>query len=468
MIAIIKKILRLVKLLVIKAFRVIKLLIRKIIWLVKYSKAKQLNMQKLVWIFVKKTINQVQLISINSLYKYKVSLLKLERIDLTLLCNAFPNHKVKKYGGEFIRSRVDEYAKALENIIVIEINECNKLTPSIEKAGNVIILRVSQSNFVSLKGYNAIWRNNVFIHSPTPWVEKSIIDSGILKGTISIFYHGYEIRDYRRLIYNYTRETLANDYEYLERIHKARVNACQKIMSNPSITTVFVSKYLREICLQDMKIENPLHSNIKIIPNFIDVEYFKSQRKLENDRYKLLMIKSFQRVNYAGDIACEALLHIKKYYSEIFDKLEVTIYGTGRLFDETVADLITSPNISIKNCYLSKEEMRAAFREHGVLLSPSRFDTQGVTMCEAMAAGLPIITNEICAIPEFMKENSGVLCKKNDPYDFAKGILELISDPSVYVKKSENASREISKICNVRNTCEKELSLLKSNLNICD
>ena len=55
--------------------------------------------------------------------------------------------------------------------------------------------------------------------------------------------------------------------------------------------------------------------------------------------------------------------------------------------------------------------------DHGVYLCPTRFDTQGVMLGEAMSSGMVTITNPVAAIPEFTDDASSLLPRPDDPVE---------------------------------------------------
>jgi len=79
----------------------------------------------------------------------------------------------------------------------------------------------------------------------------------------------------------------------------------------------------------------------------------------------------------------------------------------GELFDETLELLRDLPNVTIQRGYLSQRQLATLFRDFGVLLVPTRWDSQGVSREEALAAGLVPITSAVSAVPELLGEDEG-------------------------------------------------------------
>ena len=80
-------------------------------------------------------------------------------------------------------------------------------------------------------------------------------------------------------------------------------------------------------------------------------------------------------------------------------------------------------------------------------------------MCEAMSSGLPIITFNTCAIPEFLENNvEGYLVNKFNASDAAERIDSLWEDRSAYEKMSLNARRRAETL-DIRVISENEIRL---------
>lgn len=73
--------------------------------------------------------------------------------------------------------------------------------------------------------------------------------------------------------------------------------------------------------------------------------------------------------------------------------------------------------------------MKAAFGRNGILISPTRVDSQGVTACEAMSAGLSVISFNTAAIPEFLDEDCASLCEFDNYFQLADEIEYLYLHP---------------------------------------
>nr|WP_231980386.1 glycosyltransferase [Tessaracoccus coleopterorum] len=118
-------------------------------------------------------------------------------------------------------------------------------------------------------------------------------------------------------------------------------------------------------------------------------------------------MRSFATHNYGGDIAIRALDLCSR--REGFAELQITIRGYGVRFREAVRDIRRLDNVTVSEGFSRPARMAALYDAHGVALVPTRYDTQGVMLGEAMASGAVTITNPVAAIPEFTDSRSSLL-----------------------------------------------------------
>lgn len=377
---------------------------------------------------------------------------KYKSVDLIVVANAYPDPRKEKYGGEFIRSRVESYRKQGVVVAIIELVKDELELPSICSAE--ARLRIGWVywdllNFGDMESVGAI-----YFHSPRPELTCSVIRMAKVT-PVSVFYHGYEVRDYRRLYFNFTTELMSISHFSLVQTHEKRMLAAKRLVECESVRTVFVSNYIKGVAKVDSGFES--EPNTCVIPNYIDSEFYAAKKKASEMSKQILLIRSFHQRNYAGDIAVAALLKMFEERPEQFSNLTVTVCGFGRLFEQEVEGLKVLPNVSLRQGYLSAGEMKALFESHGIFLAPTRFDTQGVTMCEAMSSGLVPVVNKLGGIPEFADDSCAVLVRPESVSDFTKGIWRLVDDDIAFVRMSECAAQKVRAVCSTKNTVEREL-----------
>lgn len=181
-----------------------------------------------------------------------------------------------------------------------------------------------------------------------------------------------------------------------------------------------------------------------IVPNFIDVDllnsYTKKSCKIDKNKLKFCMMTKF----YFKDKA-RGVVDVVKILNNvnISKKIEFNVLGTGLYLDEIkdeVEKLNVSKNINIQwrgfvdNPYefMAKQDL---------FLYWSYLDNFPVSILEAMMLGLPVITNNVGAVDEFVKhETNGFIC---DADEYANVIVELIDNQKTRQDIGKNAKQDI-------------------------
>ncbi|MCO5065311.1 MAG: glycosyltransferase [Rhizobiaceae bacterium] len=375
--------------------------------------------------------------------------------DLIVVCNNYPDGG-GQYGGEFIRARLLAYRdRGVKCLLVICNHRYSK--PHFATHEGIDIFRVPMFLSRGIPSFVAERKaRTLFVHSPPPESIEELRSLSRLKKVV-LWFHGFEVRDYRRLLFNYSTEDLERQREFLDSANRARMGALLRLDSAQSVATVFVSDFQLDVARTD---SGALLKNANVIHNFVDGEFFSFKEKAPEMARKILLIRSFQTRNYANDIATEAIRLLSTRPG--FEELSFTIRGTGQYFDELTAPLAHLANVDVAEAYLSANEIKELHDEHGIFLVPSRFDTQGVSMCEAMASGLVCITNPVAAIPEFFDEDCGYFAKADSVEAYADAIVRAVGAPDLFQAKAQAAARRVRSQCGAPTTIERELMLMES------
>ena len=102
---------------------------------------------------------------------------------------------------------------------------------------------------------------------------------------------------------------------------------------------------------------------------------------------KILLLRSFASTKYLNDISIKCILELsKKDFFERFDRN--MCFGEGILFEELTKLIKKFKNITINNNFLNHDEISKVHKNFGIFICPTRMDSQGCSMCEAMSSGL--------------------------------------------------------------------------------
>jgi glycosyltransferase involved in cell wall biosynthesis len=168
--------------------------------------------------------------------------------------------------------------------------------------------------------------------------------------------------------------------------------------------------------------------HVQMIPNTIKVTNypFKKRKKI---RARLLWVRSFAST-YNPQMAVKVLHLLLKQLPDA----ELCMVGPEK--DGSLKDckiLAKQMNLYHKIRFtgkLSKRDWIELSSHYDIFISTTNFDNTPVSIIEAMALGLPVISTNVGGVPYLIENNStGVLTEKNNPYDMGEKVKWLIKNP---------------------------------------
>lgn len=211
---------------------------------------------------------------------------------------------------------------------------------------------------------------------------------------------------------------------------------------------IYVSDWMRRAAEFYLRVR---HHRSLVIPNPVDLELFKFRRR-ERPEHGLSIRSLYHQ--YGIDVAVKALAGLTG--------CDLTVVGQGEL-ERYVKRLATRSGASIHFDTKGYEhrEVPVLMQRFDFFVAPSRTESQGVAMCEAMATGMPVVATRVGGIPEFVRDGvDGILYWPNKPGELRKAIRTLIRDKSRFAEMSESARKHMEMLCGPSNTIERELDVL--------
>ncbi|MBY0537540.1 MAG: glycosyltransferase family 4 protein [Chitinophagaceae bacterium] len=369
-------------------------------------------------------------------------------MKILILDENYP-HLNNLMGDVFVHVRAKEYAKQHQVVAVSFFQDDNV----IEYEGITLYQRSS------IEGVNAIINDfkpdRLVIHFYQSWMLEEILKK--IDVPVFIWVHGYEALGWYRRLFNYAwySPVLLN---YIRSNTKQQLEVRKLIKyanSGSKIHFVFVSNWMRRVTEADTLSKISRYS---IIPNPIDTDLFAYHEKSNDDRTRILILRSFSTNKYANDLSAKAILGVSK--KSFFKELNFTIIGKGGLFRRITDPLVPYSNISITEGAVRQVQIPDLHTGFGVFLCPTRQDAQGVSMCEAMSSGLVPITSNNTAIPEFV-ENDKTGIVTNSVSEIERAFERLYSDPIYFKELSRNAAKSIRSKCSIQKIVKQELTLIQ-------
>ena len=116
-----------------------------------------------------------------------------------------------------------------------------------------------------------------------------------------------------------------------------------------------------------------------------------------------------------------------------FPDMQLQIYGHGRPHEKKqVADEVMRLKLE-DNVKLGDftSHTAALIANASVLVVPSQsYESFGLTIIEAMAFGVPVVTTDVGGMPEVLGDsNAGYVCSKDNPLEFAAAIKKILGNP---------------------------------------
>ncbi|MCR4697460.1 MAG: glycosyltransferase family 4 protein [Lachnospiraceae bacterium] len=130
--------------------------------------------------------------------------------------------------------------------------------------------------------------------------------------------------------------------------------------------------------------------------------------------------------------------------------------------NETIEKLELNDRIILPG-WLEGEERDNVFREAMIEVHPSYYEGLSMTVLEAMAMGIPVITTNISTMPEVLGKD-GIMIEPGDIYGLSDEILKLSNNKELRVKVGENAFYRAKHIFSIDNQMKRTIEIYKELL----
>lgn len=192
-----------------------------------------------------------------------------------------------------------------------------------------------------------------------------------------------------------------------------------RLVFNNAYSNLAPSKYLLEA------FEKKHFNNLKYIPNTIDLKEYNYIERNGNFP-RLLWVRSFS-VIYNPNMAIKVFFLLKNE----FPNAELCMVGPDKenLIDEC-QELAKELQLDVTfTGKLEKEEWINLSNNYNVFINTTHFDNTPVSVIEAMALGLSIVSTNVGGIPYLLKhKENALLVEDNDAIAMAEAIKQLVND----------------------------------------
>ncbi len=200
---------------------------------------------------------------------------------------------------------------------------------------------------------------------------------------------------------------------------KKNPKLCKMVFAN-AYQNVAPSGYLKQ-AFERVGFTNVIH-----IPNSIAIENYTFKKRTESAP-KLLWVRAFATL-YHPEMAVNVLAELQKTYPTA----TLTMVGPdkdGSL--ETTKAYAHSKNLAVNfTGKLAKEEWWNLAAAHDIFINTTHFDNTPVSVMEAMALGLPVVSTNVGGIPFLLTNNeNAILIEDSNVLAMTSAIHELIENP---------------------------------------
>lgn len=179
-----------------------------------------------------------------------------------------------------------------------------------------------------------------------------------------------------------------------------------------------------------------------VIPNIVDLSRYQ-YRRVDSATLKLVWLRAFHSI-YNPTLAAKTLVELNKRGHEPF----LIMVGPDK-HDGSFSDFLQmvkaygvmdQTNITGR---IPNDQVPEVLSQGDIFINTTNVDNTPVSVIEAMACGLCIVSTNVGGIP-YLLENGvdALLVPPDDPKAMAEAIIQIINDPSLAAKLSSNARKK--------------------------
>ena len=180
-------------------------------------------------------------------------------------------------------------------------------------------------------------------------------------------------------------------------------------------------------------------SKIQIIHNPIEEKLYSPFERTAPQYPKLLWVRSFQQ-KYNPQMAINVLAMIKDNYPEAsLCMIGGEVDNSFRECKQLAQKLGIEKDVTFTG-RLSKKEWIEKSKEFNIFINTTTVDNAPLSVVEAMALGLPVISTNVGGMPYMIENNvNGILTENDNAEQMANAICQIMSDKHFYNSLSKQS-----------------------------
>ncbi len=218
------------------------------------------------------------------------------------------------------------------------------------------------------------------------------------------FFHGWDI-EFEKKVDRYFQKFFLNTYGKAKKIITLSPQAKEKIID---------WGYKGEVIIETTIVDSTLLQNFS---------YEEKQKKSDlSKKINILFLARMEKEKGVFELI-DAFNKLKEEFSQI----ELTLAGNGTNFKEISSYISGMSNIKLLG-HIEGEAKAKAFKEADIYALPSYSEGLPVSVLEAMAFGLPIVTTSVGGLKYFFKEEMGYTTIPKEREDLQEKLKQLIKN----------------------------------------
>ncbi len=262
------------------------------------------------------------------------------------------------------------------------------------------------------------WAEIIVSHAPNIKNHVRAL-KGVKHKKVVFFFHGHEVLyqygDYPKP-YSWKKEKLSKKL-FIQFYDKLKMGILKKFLkvcsNNNSIGCIFVSEWMERQFLKNINLKPQGLGASKIIPNACNSVFLSNHYEFDeaNKLADSITIRPLDDSKYAIDLVVDAARNNPEK--------EFHIYGKGNyfLFNEKPS------NVKVINQFIQQKDIPKLLNKYNFAMMPTRYDAQGVMVCEMATYGIPVVTTDFEVCVEMLKDFENVkFIKENQFKNFKCGV----------------------------------------------
>ena len=179
-----------------------------------------------------------------------------------------------------------------------------------------------------------------------------------------------------------------------------------------------------------------------IVPNIVNVDAFRPAAALPGHPH-LLVTRNLEPI-YDVSCAIRAFAGVAQRYPAA----RLTIAGSGPCRErlESLARELGLQDAVTFAGRLDNSALPELYRTASVALNPSRVDNMPISLLEAMASGVPVVSTNVGGVPYLINDGeTGLLVAAGDHAAMAAAALRILDDPGTRARLTGNALRVVER-----------------------